>query len=72
MKQLIIMALMALTAIGAQAQTKSWTADNGNGTYTNPLFYDEFSDPDVIKSTARASGRPASAMPTASSTSSRT
>jgi xylan 1,4-beta-xylosidase len=28
---------------------KSWTADNGNGTYTNPLFYDEFSDPDMIR-----------------------
>ena len=28
---------------------KSWSADNGNGTYTNPLFYDEFSDPDVIR-----------------------
>jgi xylan 1,4-beta-xylosidase len=27
----------------------SWTADNGNGTYTNPLFYDELSDPDVIR-----------------------
>src|SRR5574344_1872913 len=27
----------------------SWTADNGNGTFTNPLFYDEFSDPDVIR-----------------------
>ncbi|HUJ42339.1 MAG TPA: glycoside hydrolase 43 family protein [Opitutaceae bacterium] len=27
----------------------SWTADNGNGTYTNPLFYDEFSDPDLIR-----------------------
>ena len=25
------------------------TADNGNGTYTNPLFYDEFSDPDVFR-----------------------
>ena len=31
------------------AQTSSWTADNGNGTYTNPLFYDEFSDPDIIR-----------------------
>ena len=29
----------------ANAQQRSWTADNGNGTYTNPLFYDEFSDP---------------------------
>jgi xylan 1,4-beta-xylosidase len=27
----------------------TWTADNGNGTYTNPLFYDEFSDPDLIR-----------------------
>jgi beta-xylosidase len=28
---------------------KSWIADNGDGTYTNPLFYDEFSDPDMIR-----------------------
>lgn len=28
---------------------QSWTADNGNGTYTNPLLYDEFSDPDIIR-----------------------
>ena len=32
----------------ASAQT-SWTADNGNGTFTNPLFYDEFSDPDILR-----------------------
>jgi len=24
-------------------------SDNGNGTFTNPLFYDEFSDPDLIR-----------------------
>ena len=30
------------------AQFSSWTADNGNGTFTNPLFYDEFSDPDIL------------------------
>ena len=35
--------------LNATAQTKSWTADNGNGTYTNPLFYDEFSDPDILR-----------------------
>lgn len=29
--------------------TPTWTADNGNGTFTNPLFYDEFSDPDLIR-----------------------
>ena len=27
----------------------TWMPDNGNGTYTNPLFYDEFSDPDMIR-----------------------
>jgi len=28
---------------------QTWTADNGDGSYTNPLFYDEFSDPDLIR-----------------------
>jgi beta-xylosidase len=28
---------------------KHWAADNGNGTYSNPLFYEEFEDPDVIR-----------------------
>ena len=46
---LLVGCLMALAAINVQAQTKSWTADNGNGTFTNPLFYDEFSDPDIIR-----------------------
>lgn len=27
----------------------TWMADNGNGTFTNPLFYEEFSDPDMIR-----------------------
>ncbi|HTN40852.1 MAG TPA: family 43 glycosylhydrolase [Asticcacaulis sp.] len=27
----------------------TWTPDNGDGTFTNPLFYDEFSDPDLIR-----------------------
>lgn len=27
----------------------TWMADNGNGTFSNPLFYDEFSDPDLIR-----------------------
>jgi beta-xylosidase len=31
------------------AAVKHWTADNGNGTYSNPLFYEEFEDPDVIR-----------------------
>lgn len=31
------------------AYAQSWIADNGNGTFTNPLFYDEFSDPDILR-----------------------
>jgi xylan 1,4-beta-xylosidase len=52
-------ALFALPAGPAWAQqeprpaaglsTKTWTPDNGNGSFTNPLFYDEFSDPDLIR-----------------------
>ena len=39
-----------LVAGVASAQTRrTWTADNGNGTFTNPLFQDEFSDPDLIR-----------------------
>lgn len=26
-----------------------WTADNGDGTYTNPIIYADYSDPDVIR-----------------------
>ena len=31
------------------AAMKHWTADNGNGTYSNPLFYGEFEDPDPVR-----------------------
>lgn len=47
MKYIVLCFVFAISLIGVQAQ--SWTADNGNGTYTNPLFYDEFSDPDVLR-----------------------
>ncbi|MCR4994245.1 MAG: family 43 glycosylhydrolase [Bacteroidales bacterium] len=43
----MLIATLLLMIGGAQAQT--WTADNGNGTFTNPLFYDEFSDPDILR-----------------------
>jgi len=42
-------AIWSIATLGLLAQSRSWTADNGNGTFTNPLFYDEFSDPDVIR-----------------------
>lgn len=47
-KMLIALATM-IGALSLSAQTQSWTADNGNGTFTNPLLYDEFSDPDILR-----------------------
>jgi xylan 1,4-beta-xylosidase len=41
----ILLAVAACRLLPAQ----TWTADNGNGTYSNPLFFDEFADPDVIR-----------------------
>ena len=50
MKRLTMLcALCATLAVSTHGQTSSWTADNGNGTFTNPLFYDEFSDPDILR-----------------------
>jgi len=46
-----LLACVALVAFGADLRKvrTSWAADNGNGTYSNPLFYEEFSDPDMIR-----------------------
>ncbi len=50
MKRIAILTMaLAFAGLCLQAQPTSWTADNGNGTFTNPLFYDEFSDPDVLR-----------------------
>jgi len=49
MKRLLLLLTLITTVSALSAQTKSWTADNGNGTFTNPLFYDEFSDPDILR-----------------------
>ncbi len=45
---LLSIACLGLCPQQVSAQS-SWTADNGNGTFTNPLFYDEFSDPDILR-----------------------
>ena len=45
----IIFAILFMAGCMATAHAQSWTADNGNGTFTNPLFYDEFSDPDILR-----------------------
>ncbi|WP_051971638.1 glycoside hydrolase 43 family protein [Massilia sp. 9096] len=53
----LLMAAVVHVSAGAQPEprpahglsTRTWTADNGDGTFTNPVFYDEFSDPDLIR-----------------------
>ena len=44
-----IIAGIALAVAAPSSAQRTWTADNGNGTFSNPLFYDEFSDPDLIR-----------------------
>jgi beta-xylosidase len=54
---LTILSLRGFTAMAQKPAPKqpaflkapTWVSDNGNGTFTNPLFYDEFSDPDMIR-----------------------
>lgn len=46
-KSIFFTILLMFTTFSSFGQT--WTPDNGNGTFTNPLFYDEFSDPDIIR-----------------------
>lgn len=46
------LALAPMGAVAAPAPptaAQTWTPDNGNGTFTNPIFNDEFSDPDIIR-----------------------
>lgn len=43
----LVLPFLRLSCVTLVAQT--WTADNGNGTYSNPLFFDEFADPDIIR-----------------------
>lgn len=46
---LLSSAVTADSAAISPAATQHWTADNGNGTYSNPLFYGEFEDPDILR-----------------------
>jgi xylan 1,4-beta-xylosidase len=46
---LVTAALLTSILIRSVESAETWTADNGDGTFSNPLFYDEFSDPDLIR-----------------------
>ena len=38
--------LAAPLSMRAQYHSQVWNPDNGNGTYTNPVLYADYSDPD--------------------------
>ena len=47
---LLFSSILLTTPMSLQAQYHSqvWNPDNGNGTYTNPVIYADYSDPDVV------------------------
>ncbi len=51
MKKLTIITLLSGTLFSghAYAQTPVWNSDNGNGTFTNPIMWGDWPDPDVIR-----------------------
>ncbi len=48
-----VFALTVLTALALRSQmqrsSRAWVADNGDGTYKNPILYADYSDPDAIR-----------------------
>jgi len=44
----IVLAFACVAALFSQV-SKVWTADNGDGTYRNPIIQADYSDPDVIR-----------------------
>jgi beta-xylosidase len=40
---------MSVKAQETNEISKSWVSDNGDGTYTNPVLYADYSDPDVVR-----------------------
>jgi beta-xylosidase len=50
---MLALAVMCLAANGAAAaepaRSSVWVSDNGDGTYTNPVLYADYSDPDVVR-----------------------
>ena len=52
MTRLITLCLLGGCFLSAPAQnyvSQSWVADQGNGTYKNPVLYADYSDPDVCR-----------------------
>lgn len=46
---LFLLAISGQSIVAQKYVSKVWQADNGDGTYTNPVLYADYSDPDVIR-----------------------
>ena len=47
---IIVFLAFSVSALAQNANLKeNWSADNGDGTYTNPIIHADFSDPDVVR-----------------------
>ena len=53
MKTVVAIAILLTVLFSVRAQknyvSKVWVADNGDGTYKNPVLYADYSDPDAIR-----------------------
>jgi len=47
--RLVVVLCVSAGVVAAQNVSKAWVADNGDGTYRNPILYADYSDPDVIR-----------------------
>ena len=47
--QTLIACLLAVSVFAQSPISKVWTADNGDGTYKNPIIHADYSDPDAIR-----------------------
>ena len=46
----VVVLLVCLGLCNAFAQKNNvWNPDNGNGTFTNPIFWGDWPDPDIIR-----------------------
>jgi len=46
---LSLSAALVLFASASVQPSFAWTSDNGNGTYTNPILWGDYPDPDIIR-----------------------
>lgn len=52
MRQILGLAMLtaiAFVAVFPQSASRVWVADNGDGTYRNPIIHSDYSDPDVVR-----------------------